>query len=59
MSDTEFNILWESLVNLNLMVHTVIFNKECETKIRKGIEERYGKIITPDLWLCNIKLVFI
>lgn len=59
MKDEEFNKLWLSLSNLNMLgVFTVVFNASEETKIRKGFEERYN-YVPEQLYLQNVKLVFV
>jgi len=59
MKDKDFNELWQSLTTLHgLGVYSVIFNKDKQDTIRKGIEERYGEI-TNELYLCNVKLIFV
>jgi hypothetical protein len=59
MKDVEFDKLWLSLSNLNMMgVFTVVFNASEEAKIRKGFEERYNDV-PEQLYLHNVKLVFV
>jgi len=60
MTDIEFQEFWESLERLHFLgLNTAIFNKDKEFKIRNGIEDRYGVIERPDVYLCNVKLIFI
>jgi hypothetical protein len=60
MKDKDFYELWQSLTILHgLGVYTVIFNKDKEDYIRKGIEDKYGEILTKETYLCNVQLVFI
>ena len=59
MKEEEFNKLWLSLANLKMIgVFTVVFNASEETKIRKGFEERYNDV-PKQLYLHNVKLVFV
>ena len=59
MSEIEFNSLWMSLSGLSLLGSvTVVLEKKLESKIRKGIEERYGEIC-GEVYLCNVKLIFV
>ena len=59
MSEIEFNSLWMSLSGISILgCVTVVLEKKLESKIRKGIEERYGEIF-GEVYLCNVKLIFV
>jgi hypothetical protein len=60
MSDNEFLEFRNSLSFLaGVGVFTAVFRATKEKETRKAIEDRFGEIITPKVYLCNVELLFI